>query len=111
MSKALNELIDEILCSEEVIRFKKLESIILKKEEVNNKIIRLREVEKQAVNARELGLENAYFMYKKEYDEILSSFENDVLISSYLDSKEEVESLINLVIGTIEDEINNVING
>lgn len=111
MSKALNELIDEILSSEEVIRFKKLESIILKNEEVNNKIIRLREVEKQAVNARELGLENAYFMYKKEYDEILSSFENDVLISSYLDSKEEVESLINLVIGTIEDEINNVING
>ena len=111
MSKALNELIDEILSSEEVIRFKKLESIILKNEEVNNKIIRLREVEKQAVNARKLGLENAYFMYKKEYDEILSSFENDVLISSYLDSKEEVESLINLVIGTIEDEINNVING
>lgn len=111
MSKALNELIDEILSSEEVIRFKKLESIILKNEEVNNKIIRLREVEKQAVNARELGLENAYFMYKKEYDEILSSFENDVLISSYLDSKEEVKSLINLVIGTIEDEIKNVING
>ena len=104
-------MIDEILSSEEVIRFKKLESIILKNEEVNNKIIRLREVEKQAVNARELGLENAYFMYKKEYDEILSSFENDVLISSYLDSKEEVKSLINLVIGTIEDEINNVING
>lgn len=111
MSKALNELIDEILSSEEVIRFKKLESIILKNEEVNNKIIRLREVEKQAINARELGLENAYFMYKNEYDEILSSFENDVLISSYLDSKEEVKSLINLVIGTIEDEINNVING
>ena len=111
MSKALNELIDEILSSGEVIRFKKLESIILKNEEVNNKIIRLREVEKQAVNARELGLENAYFMYKKEYDEILSSFENDVLISSYLDSKEEVKSLINLVIGTIEEEINNVING
>lgn len=110
MSKALNELIDEILSSEEVIRFKKLESIILKNEEVNSKIIRLREVEKQAVNARELGLENAYFMYKKEYDEILSSFENDVLISSYLDSKEEVKSLINLVIGIIEDEINNVIN-
>ena len=46
----------------------------------------------------------------KEYDEILSSFENDVLISSYLDSKEEVKSLINLVIGIVEDEINNVIN-
>jgi cell fate (sporulation/competence/biofilm development) regulator YmcA (YheA/YmcA/DUF963 family) len=111
MRRALNELINEILSSEEVIRFKKLESIILKNEEVNSKIIRLREVEKQAVNARELGLENAYFMYKKEYDEILSSFENDVLISSYLDSKEEVKSLINLVIGIVEDEINNVING
>ena len=33
MSKALNELIDEILSSEEVIRFKKLESIILKNED------------------------------------------------------------------------------
>ena len=35
----------------------------------------------------------------------------DLIIPSYLDSKEEVKSLINLVIGTIEDEINNVING
>ena len=66
---------------------------ILKNEEVNNKIIRLREVEKQAVNARELGLENAYFMYKKEYDEILSSFENDVLILDGICPSDEQDNL------------------
>jgi cell fate (sporulation/competence/biofilm development) regulator YmcA (YheA/YmcA/DUF963 family) len=105
MSKALNELIDEILSSEEVIRFKKLESIILKNEEVNSKIIRLREVEKQAVNAKEFGLTNAYEMYMKEYNEIIKSFDDDVLISTYLDTKKEVLEILELVTKTIENEI------
>ena len=110
MSKALNLLIDEIISSEEVVEFQKLEKIVLENKEIKEVLERLHNVEKQAVNAKELGLENTYFAYKKEYDEIIASFENDVLISSYINAKEDVLRLINFVTSIIENEINKVIN-
>ena len=110
MSKSLNVLIDELLSCEEVIEFKKLEKIVLENKVISEVLERLHNVEKQAVNAKELGLENAYFSYKKEYDEIIASFENDVLISSYINAKEEVLRIVNFVTSIIENEINKVIN-
>ena len=110
MSKSLNVLIDELLSCEEVIEFKKLEKIVLENKVISEVLERLHNVEKQAVNAKELGLENAYFAYKKEYDEIIASFENDVLISSYINAKEEVLRIVNFVTSIIENEINKVIN-
>ena len=110
MSKNLELLIDELVNTEEVIEFKRLEKLVLENKEIFLKLNRLQIVEKQAVNAKELGLENTYFSYKKEYDEILKSFEDDVLISSYLNAKEEVLFLVNLVTDIIEKEINKVIN-
>lgn len=110
MNKALELLIDEIVNTEEVIEFKRLEKLVLENEEIKDKLDRLHEVEKQTVNARELGLENTYFAYKKEYGEILASFEGDVLISSYLNAKEEVLAIVKLIINIVENEINKVIN-
>ena len=110
MSNALNELIHEILNSEEVIEFKKLERLVLNNEDIAKTLERLHEVEKQAINARELGLDNTYLAYKKEYDQIIASFNDDVLISSYLEAKIEVKALIDMVTSIIENEINSVIN-
>lgn len=110
MSNALKSLIEEILSTEEVIEFQKLERLVLEKEEIKTTLERLHYVEKQVVNAKELGLENTYLAYKKEYDEILKSFDNDVLISSYLNAKVEVTEIIKLVTNIIENEINSVIN-
>lgn len=110
MNNALETLINELSNTEEVIEFKKLEKLVLENGEISLKLERLHEVEKQAVNAKELGLENTYFAYKKEYDEIIKSFEDDVLISMYLNAKEEVLSIVKLVTETIEREINKKIN-
>ena len=110
MSNTLNELIHEILNSEEVIEFKKLERLVLNNEDIAKTLERLHEVEKQAINARELGLDNTYLAYKKEYDQIIASFNDDVLISSYLEAKIEVKALIDMVTSIIENEINSVIN-
>ena len=107
---SLNDLIEEILNTPEVIEFKKLEKLVLEKEEIKLKLDRLHEVEKQAVNARELGLENTYFHYMKEYKEIVKSFEEDVLISSYLRSKEEVKDILNIVTTIIERKISDKVN-
>ena len=110
MNNALEVLIEEITNSNEVITFKRLEKLVLENEEIALKLERLHEVEKQAVNAKELGLEHTYMVYKKEYDDIISLFEDDVLISMYLNAKEEVLSIVKLVTETIEKEINKAIN-
>jgi cell fate (sporulation/competence/biofilm development) regulator YmcA (YheA/YmcA/DUF963 family) len=110
LSNALSILIDELLVTDEVLEFQKLEKLVLNNKEIAEILEHLHNIEKQAVNAKELGLENAYLMYKKEYDEIISKFENDVLISSYLNAKEDVLRIINLVTSIIENEINKVVN-
>lgn len=110
MSKALSVLIDELLACEEVAEFQKLEKLVIENKEISKILEHLHNVEKQAVNAKELGLENTYFAYKKEYDEIITSFENDVLISSYINAKEDVLRIIKFVTSIIENEINKVIN-
>ena len=110
MNNSLNNLIDEITSTEEVRKFKKLEKLILEKEEIKIKLDRLREVEKQAVNAKEFGLDNAYNMYMSEYNEIVDSFKNDVLFQMYLDAKREVEDILELVTKTIENEISKKVN-
>ena len=105
MVNNLDVLIDEIKSNEEVIRFRKLEKLILENTEIKKTLDRLHEVEKQAVNAKEFGLTNAYEIYMKEYNEIIKSFENDVLISMYLDAKKDVLDILELVTKTIENEI------
>ena len=110
MNKSLELLIEEIKNTEEVQNFKKLEQLVLANEDIKLKLDRLHEVEKQAINARELGLENTYYSYMKEYKEIIDSFENDVLISMYLEAKKDVNDILDLVVKTIENEINDEIN-
>ena len=110
MNKSLENLLEELANTEEVIEFKRLEKLVLENKEISIKLDRLHEVEKQAVNAKELGLDNAYLAYKKEYDDIIKGFEDDVLISMYLNAKEEVLSIVKLVTEIIEREINKKIN-
>ena len=109
-SKALEELILELSTTPEVIEFKKVEALVLDNKEIKEKLDHLHEVEKQAVNARELGLENTYYAYLKEYKEILKSFEDDVLISQYIALKEDAKDILDTVINVIEKEIFKAIN-
>lgn len=110
MSKAKLELLEEIANSQEVIEFKRIENLILKDENLRDKFIRLREVEKQAVNAKEFGLDNAYLIYKKEYEDIIKSLEDNVLFSQYLSLKRDAREVMNTAIKIIENEINKYIN-
>lgn len=110
MSNLKKELLEEIANTEEVIEFKKIEQLILNDNRLKERFLLLSEIEKQAINARELGLDNAYFMYKKQYDEILKSLEDDVLFSQYLVLKEDAKEVMNLVLKIIESEINKAIN-
>lgn len=106
----LNLLLEEIRNTDEVIEFKKIEKVILNDKTLSQKFVELSNIEKQAINARELGLDNAYLMYKKQYDDLVKELENDVVFNQYLSLKEDAKEVMKLVISTIENEINKKIN-
>lgn len=110
MNKAKLELLEEIANSEEVIEFKKIEKLVLQNKELHQKIENMFEAQKQAINAREFGLENAYNIYKRQYEDIYESLKNDVLFNQYLTLKNDAKDVMNTVIHIIEKEIENKIN-
>lgn len=110
MNKAKLELLEEISNSEEVIEFKKIEKLVLENEELNRKIQDMFDAQKQAINAREFGLENAYYLYKKKYEELYNLLRDDVLFNQYLALKNDAKHVMNTVINIIEKEIENKIN-
>ena len=110
MSKIKQELLEEIANSEEVVEFKKIEKIVLENKNLSNKISLMFEAQKQAINAREFGLDNAYLMYKKQYEELQNSLKEDVLFNQYLTLKSDAKAVMNTVISIIEKEIEHKIN-
>lgn len=110
MSKAKLELLEEIATSEEVIEFKKIEKLVLENKELSARISEMFEAQKQAINAREFGLDNAYLMYKKKYEEIYNSLKEDVLFNQYLTLKSDAKNVMNTAINIIEKEIEYKIN-
>ena len=110
MNKAKEELFEEIASTEEIIEFKKIEKLVLANDSLNKKIDDMFEAQKQAINAKELGLDNAYLEYKEKYESILNSLKEDVLFNQYLSLKNDVKEVLNLVISIIENEIKKKIN-
>ena len=110
MSKALSLLIEELLSSEEILEFQKLEKIILKNEEISTLLERLHNVEKQAVNAKELGLENAYYAYKKEYDDIDMQIANYPNVEEYMELLDEAYNDYEIIVKYIENKVNDKLN-
>lgn len=91
---------------ERVIKIKSLEKIIDSSPELYKLLERKKEVSKQMVMCRHIGLDNAYLEYKKEFEEI------DVLIASYpnveeyMDLLDEVYNDLQIMVSYIEDKIN-----
>ena len=110
MNSAKKELLDEIANSEEIIEFRKIEKAILNDSRLSDKFKELVEAQKQAINAREFGLENAYLMYKKQYEDAMKFLKDDPLFNQYLALKEDAKEVMNLTINIIETEINKKIN-
>lgn len=110
LNNSIEILKNDIIASEEYQNYRKLLELIKKERQLNTIIMRLREVEKQATNAKEFNLINAYEQYKNEYDQIIKTLEDNVLLSMYLDAKEDLKNIINKLVSIIEMDISNKIN-
>ena len=107
---ALDTLIFELNNLDEIQKFKRLEKLVKEDKSLANKVSELHKVSKQMTNAKEFGLVNAYDQYHVLYRNLLKDIEDNVILQLYLESSEEVKSILTLVMEIIEFEIKQKIN-
>ncbi len=102
----MNKLIDSLNELEEVKRYKRLEKLVDENEEYKQKIDKLYNYQKQMVNSKHYELENNYYIYLEKYNKLKKELEEDVLLSMYLNSLEEINNLLEIITNTISNNIN-----
>ncbi|MFI3251550.1 MAG: YlbF family regulator [bacterium] len=102
----MNNLIDSLQELDEVKKYKRLEKLIDENLEYRTKVKKLYDCQKQMVNSKHYGLENNYFIYLEEYNKMKKELEDDILINMYLESLEEVNSLLEMVSSIISNKVN-----
>jgi len=99
------KLIEDIKDLEEYKKYIKIKNLVLNDEKLKNDIDSLYELEKEMVNAKELGLTNAFLYYSNKYDILKTDLENNVLFGLYLETVENIKSIINSICESIENNI------
>lgn len=102
----MNELIDSINKLELIKKYKRLEKQIDSNEYYKNKMRKLFDFQKQMMNSKQYGLENNYYIYLQEYNDIKREFENDILVEMFLDCLQEVNYFLEIITNIITNTVN-----
>ena len=104
--KTKTKIIDYFNELPEVKRLKELEPYIKNNEDINNKYIMMKDLQKKMVASREFDLINQYNEYKKEYEKIKNELLDIPFVEEYLELVDEINQLLN----NLSDEINYLID-
>lgn len=105
-----NKLIELIKQSKTILRYKKLEQLINSHEELIKKLKKLKNIQKQMVNAQTLGKSKTYEQYNKEYQILYQEVEEFPHVNEYLALQSEINNLLLFISETIENGINKSLN-
>lgn len=75
-------------------RYKKLEAVINKDNELKNKIQNLKNIQKQLVNAKEYNKHKMIEMYENKYDMLYNEISEIPLLSEYLALQSDINELL-----------------
>ncbi len=106
----IKEVKVEFLATPEVKRIKELEAFIDNNDDINSLFIRLKEIQKQMVHAREYNQPNQYNIYKDEYNSVYNELLDMPFMEEYLELLEIVDGRLSSFTYTVEKEINKIIN-
>ena len=104
--KSLEELIELIKNDERINRYKKLEAIIVKDKALKAMIGKLKAIQKQKINAENIGKTQAHQQFKKAYDTQLEVIYEHPLLSEYLALQGDINYMTQEIAGILEDGIN-----
>lgn len=104
--KKTDELIESIKQHPAIKRYKTLESLITKNQDLKDQLSTLKQVQKQMVNAKTYEKKQAYLTFKEAYDKQLEAIESTPLLSEYLALQSDINYMMQEIVGIIEDGIN-----
>ena len=93
-----------------VQRIRELENYIDHNEVLNDKLLRLKNKQKQMVNAKEYHQPLQYKTYKKEYDEIYQELLDLPFVEEYLELLDEANQILLNITNYIEEKINKALD-
>ncbi len=99
------KMIQMILENESIARYRRIEQLINDNKELKGKIGELKNIQKQLVNAKEIGKTEAVQSFQKRYDDLLESIEEYPLMSDYLALQSDINEMLQTVVSIIEDGI------
>lgn len=111
MSKRIDNIKKEFLSYPEVIRIHELEKYIDSNQVINNKLIELKNKQKQMVNAKEFNQFNQYKIYLEEYNKIKGDLLDLPFVEEYLELLEIVNTKLTDLTAEIENKLSKIING
>lgn len=89
-----------------VQRYRQIEGKMNQAKEVKHQINRLKAVQKQLINARHIGKEEAIKQFEKDYNERLKNIEEYPLMAEYLSLQTEINEMLQTILQIIEDGLN-----
>ena len=104
--KTKKDILDILSSDERVIRIKSLEKYIDESPRLLELLERKKEVSKQMVACKHIGLDNAYLQYKAEYDEIDSLISDEPYVLEYMELLDNVYNDLEIMVQYIENRIN-----
>jgi len=99
------KLIDMILQNEDIQRYKRIEQIINNNKKLKAKINQLKVLQKQLINAKQVGKTQAIAEFEKRYQELYNEIEEYPLMSDYLALQGDINEMIQSVQSIIEEGI------
>ncbi|PKK96555.1 MAG: hypothetical protein CVV58_05760 [Tenericutes bacterium HGW-Tenericutes-3] len=99
------KLIDLVIQNEEIQRYKRIEKVINDNKNLKAKFNQLKAIQKQMINAKQIGKQQAIIEFEKRYQTLLDEIESYPLMSDYLALQGDINEMLQQVQSIIEEGI------
>lgn len=108
---SLEKLISQLSELTEVKKFKYLDGII-SSSSYNSVLSEMFEIQQLMVNAKHYQLDDDFYEYQKQYNDIKSKLDDDLIVNEYLNRLDDVnlilKTITKIITSTLDDELNKV---
>ncbi|BCR35662.1 YlbF family regulator [Mariniplasma anaerobium] len=104
------KLIEMIKNNETIKRYQAIEKVLNTNKDLNSKINKLKTIQKQLINAKEINKQESIKHFDALYNELLAEIEGYPLMSDYLALQGDINELIQHITQIIEDGVNKELN-
>ena len=108
--KTKQKVLDILNSDAKIKRIQELETFIDNSPVLKELLERKKEVSKQMVACKHIGLYNAYNEYKKEYDDIDIQIANYPNVEEYMELLDEAYNDYEIIVKYIENKVNDKLN-